>query len=114
MTLNFLEILREIGINKGNTILGMIRRNITYKENGLIVPLYKAIIRPHLECGIQAWGPYRRKNIDMLEKIRRRATNLIPGLRDFSYIRRHIEGTRSNNTGDAKIEEGSKYKFFAH
>ena len=28
--------------SKGNQVLGMIRRNITYKENSLIVPLYKA------------------------------------------------------------------------
>ena len=30
-----------------NQVLGMIRRNITYKEKSLIVPLYKAIVRPH-------------------------------------------------------------------
>ena len=33
---------------KGNQVLGMILRNITYKENSLIVPLYKAIVRPHV------------------------------------------------------------------
>ena len=65
----------------------MIRRNIKYKENSLIVPLYKAIVRPHLEYCIQAWSPYLRKDIDMLEKIQR-ATKLIPGLRDLSYEER--------------------------
>ena len=39
----------RIAASKGNQILGMIRRNITYKENSVIVPLYKAIVRPHLE-----------------------------------------------------------------
>ena len=39
----------------------MIRRNITYKEKNLIVPLYKAIVRPHLEYFIQSWSPYFRK-----------------------------------------------------
>ena len=34
---------------KGNQILGLIRRNITYMEKTLIIPLYKAIARPHLE-----------------------------------------------------------------
>ena len=66
----------------------MIRRNITYKEMSLIVPLYKAIVRPHLEYCIQAWSPYLRKDIDMLEKIQRRATKLIPGLRDLTYEER--------------------------
>ena len=39
----------RIAASKGNQILGMIRGNLTYKEKGLIVPLYKAIVRPHLE-----------------------------------------------------------------
>ena len=78
----------RIAASKGNQILGMIRRNITYKEKSLIVPLYKAIVRPHLEYCIQAWSPYLRKDIDMLEKIQRRATKLIPGLRDLTYEER--------------------------
>ena len=32
-----------------------------YKEKQLIVPLYKAIVRPHLEYFIQAWMPYRKR-----------------------------------------------------
>ena len=73
----------RIAASKCSQVLGMIRRNITYKEKSLIVPLYKAIVRHHLEYCIQAWSPYLRKDIDMLEKIQRRATRLIPGLRDL-------------------------------
>ena len=47
----------RIAASKCNQVLGMIRRNITYKEKSLIVPLYKAIVRPHLEYCIQAWSP---------------------------------------------------------
>ena len=78
----------RIAASKGNQVLGMIRRNITYKDKSLIVPLYKAIVRPHLEYCIQAWSPYLRKDIDMLEKIQRSATKLIPGLRDLRYEER--------------------------
>ena len=39
----------RISASKGNQVLGMIRRNITFKENSLIVLLYKAIVRPHLQ-----------------------------------------------------------------
>ena len=60
----------RIAASKGNQVLGMIRRNISYKGKSLIVPLYKAIVRPHLEYCIQAWSPYLRKDIDMLEKYR--------------------------------------------
>ena len=75
----------RIAASKGNLVLGMIRRNITYKEKSLIVPLYNAIVRPHLEYCIQAWSPYLRKDIDMLEKIQRRAIKLIPELRYLRY-----------------------------
>ena len=37
---------------------------------------------------IQAWNPHLRKYIDILEKIQRRATKLIPGLRDLRYEER--------------------------
>ena len=78
----------RIAASKGNQVLGMIRRNISYKDKSLIVPLYKAIVRPHLEYCIQAWSPYLRKDIDMLEQIQRRATKLIPGLIDLRYEER--------------------------
>ena len=51
----------RIAASKGNTIIGLIRRTIMYKETQLIVPLHTAIVRPHLEYCIQAWRPYRKK-----------------------------------------------------
>ena len=78
----------RIAVSKGNQVIGMIRRNITYIEKSLIVPLYKAIVRPHLGYCIQAWNPHLRKDIDMIEKIQRRTTKLIPGLRDLRYEER--------------------------
>ena len=56
-----MKVSEQCGIaaSKGNQILGLIRRTIMYKEKQLIVPLYKAIVRPHLEYCIQAWRPYR-------------------------------------------------------
>ena len=80
-----------IAASKGNQIIGLIRRTITYKEKQLIVPLYKVIIRPHLEYCIHAWRPYRKKEIDKLEKIQRRATKMIPELRDLSYESRLLQ-----------------------
>ena len=81
-----------IAVSKGsNQILGLVRRTIMYKETQLIVPLYKAILRPHLEYCIQAWRPYRKKDIDKLERIKRRATKMIPELRDFNYESRLLQ-----------------------
>ena len=82
-----MKVSEQCGIaaSKGNQILGLIRRNITYKGKKLIIPFYKAVVRPHLEYCIQAWRPYRKKDIDTLERIQRRATKMIPELRDLSY-----------------------------
>ena len=81
---------RGIAASKGNHVLGIIRRTITYKEKHLIVPLYKAMVRPHFEYCIQAWRPYC-KDIDKLERIQRRAIKMITELRDFSYKSRLLE-----------------------
>ena len=88
-----MKVSEQCGIaaSKGNQILGLIRRTIMYKEKQLIVPLYKAIVRPHLEYCIQAWRPYRKKDIDKLERIQRRATKMIPELRDLSYESRLLQ-----------------------
>ena len=71
-----MKVSEQCGIaaSKRNQILGLIRRTITYKEKELIVPLYKAIVRPHLEYCIQTLRPYHKKDIDKLERIQRRAT----------------------------------------
>ena len=52
-----MKVSEQYGIaaSKENQILGLIRRTIMYKEKQLIVPLYKSIVRPHLEYCIQAW-----------------------------------------------------------
>ena len=65
---------------KGNQISMLIRTNITYMEKTLIIPLHKAIVRPHLKYCIKAWSPYNKKDIDKLERVQRRATKLIPEL----------------------------------
>ena len=70
---------------KGNQFFGLIRRNIVYKDKNLIIPLYKTIVRPHLEYCIQAWRPYRKKDIDILEILQRGATKMIQKLRNISY-----------------------------
>ena len=88
-----MKVSEQCGIaaSKGNQILGLIRRNIIYKEKQLSLPVYKAIVRPHLEYCIQAWRPYRKKDIDKLERIQRRATKMIPELRDLSYESRLLQ-----------------------
>ena len=63
--------------NEANKRLGMIHRNFKCKAKKVILPLYKSIVRSHLDYCVQAWRPHYRKDVDKLEKVQRRATRMV-------------------------------------
>ena len=85
--LNFEEHLNQKA-NKANQMMGLIRRSFHYLDTQTFRWLFKALVRPHLEYAQAVWSPLRKKDVNTLENVQRRATKLIPGLRDLSYPER--------------------------
>ena len=81
----------NMAASKANQILGMIKRNIKWKDKNSIIKLYKALVRPKLEYCIQAWCPQLKKDQEVLEKVQRRATKMIDGFRHKTYEERLSE-----------------------
>ena len=78
----------QTAANKGTSLLAMIRRAYVFLDGPSLVQLYKSLIRPHLEYGNVVWAPIRKKDIQLIENVQRRATKLVPGLKDLEYEQR--------------------------
>ena len=63
-----------------NHTLGCIKRSTASRSREAILPLYSALVRPHLEYCLQMWSPQYRRDMELLEFVQRRATRMIQGM----------------------------------
>ena len=74
--------------NKARCQLFRIKSTLANRDKEIFLPIYKTIVRPHLEYCVQAWSPHLTKDIDILEKVQWLATRMIAGQKGKSYKER--------------------------
>ena len=75
-------------IKKAKCLLGLIKRNFKNLYEKTFILLYKSLVRSQLEYTSSVWFPYRKSLINEIESIQRRATKLIPNLKNLTYTER--------------------------
>ena len=70
---------RTLTAQKANCILGCIKSSVASRSREVILPLYSALMRLHLESCVQLWGPQHSKNMDLSEQIQSRARKMVRG-----------------------------------
>ena len=73
---------------KANQVLGQMARGLHFRDKYTWIGFYRQYCRPHLETCIQAWSPWTKTDIDLLESVQQRAVKMCSGLKGKTYTER--------------------------
>jgi len=72
-------------------MIGLIKRNFIHMDSRTFIMLYKALVRPHVEYANSVWSPYKKGDIETIEKVQKRATKLVISLKKLPYKERLLQ-----------------------
>lgn len=74
--------------NKATQLVGMIRRSFDFMDKDMLRTLFKGLVRPHLEYANTIWSPLHKKDVISIENVQRRASRMVPELKELQYEER--------------------------
>ena len=96
---------------RAGAILTQISKAFLYRDSRIFIQLYKQFVRCHLEFAVPAWSPWLLGDIDILEKVQRRAVNMVVGLKGQNYEDKLVElGLRSLEDRRKRIDLVQTFK----
>jgi hypothetical protein len=74
-------------VSKAFQILAVVNKSFVNLDEFTLPLLYKALVRSHIEYGNVIWGPHFKLDQKAVERVQRRATKMVPTLKDLPYER---------------------------
>ena len=87
-----------LAAQKANCILDCIKRSVASRSTEVILPLYSALVGPHLVYCIQVWSAQYRRDMDLLECVHKNDPRV-----GTPPLRRQVERTGAVQLGEEKV-----------